>query len=71
MENRCHFMAHKAWMMVLLGVLILINATWHIVSWTLFIGLVAIIFGILALIFHGACCRNCSCGCEAKPAKKK
>jgi len=69
MEGQCHWMAHKAWMLVLLGVLILINATWYVVSWILFIGFIAIIFGILALIFHGCSCKNCTC--EAKPAMRK
>ncbi len=69
MEDQCHFMAHKAWMMVLLGVLILINTFWHIVSWAFFIGFVAVIFGILILIFHGCCCKNCAC--ESKPVMMK
>jgi hypothetical protein len=61
MEEQCHFKAHKAWMLVLLGVLILINTTWHVVTWTVLIGIVAVVFGILILIFHGACCKNCKC----------
>ncbi|MCX6741799.1 MAG: hypothetical protein NTX24_01320 [Candidatus Pacearchaeota archaeon] len=69
MESQCHLMAHKAWMLVLLGVLILINATWPIVSWTLFTGFIAIIFGILILIFHGCGCKNCAC--EAKQVIKR
>ncbi len=73
MENQGHFMMHKAWMMVLLGVLILINATWHIVSWALFIGFITVIFGILSLIVHGCCCcKNNSCKQETNmPMKKK
>ena len=71
MEGKCYFMAHKAWMMVLLGVLILINIFWVNISWAMFIGIIAIIFGILVLIFHGCCCKNCTCGQEASPIKKK
>jgi len=66
MEFQHHFIAHKAWMMVLLGVLLLINTTWMHISWGLFLGMIAIILGILTLILHG-CCRNCSCNTANKP----
>ena len=53
-----HWKAHKkmmAWKMLVLGLLVLANSAWGVVSWTNFIGILLAIAGILKLL--GPCCK--------------
>ena len=60
MENfKCH-----GWMALILGLLILVNANWSLVSWAIFVGGIIAIKGIIMLVYP------CAKSCPA-PAKKR
>jgi hypothetical protein len=56
MDMKVH-MAHKAWILLIFGILLILNAILGIVSWVIFAGIIAIIMAIVAFIAHGSCCK--------------
>ena len=55
MDEHMHHGTGKAWMLLIFGILLILNAILYVVSWIIFAGIIAIIFAIIALIAHGCC----------------
>ena len=55
-----HWKMHKkmmSWKMLVLGLLVLANATWNVVSWATFIGGLLAIAGLCKLVIPCNCCK--------------
>ena len=55
-----HWKMHKkmmAWKMLVLGLLVLANSMWNVVSWANFIGILLAISGLAKLIMPCKCCK--------------
>ena len=45
----------KAWFFLIFGVLLILNAIFSVVSWAIFIGIIAIIAAIMCFMYPGCC----------------
>lgn len=57
MDEHMHHGAGKAWMLLIFGILLILNAVLYVVSWIVFAGIIAIIFAII-LFIKSACCKG-------------
>ena len=62
MDNQMqeHWQMHKkmmAWKMLVVGLLVLVNSSWSIVSWADFIGIMLAIAGLMKLVMPSKCCK--------------
>jgi uncharacterized membrane protein HdeD (DUF308 family) len=60
MEMQGHWKMHKkmmGWTMLVLGLLVLANSSWAIISWADFVGVMIAIAGIAKLVMPCRCCK--------------
>ena len=55
MDEHMHHGAGKAWMLLIFGILLILNAALGIVSWVIFAGIIAILFAIIKFIKCASC----------------
>ena len=56
MEEHMHHHGHEAWLLLIFGVLLILNAIFNVVSWVIFAGIIAIIAAIF--FFAKGCCKE-------------
>ena len=56
MMDMNHIRMHKAWLFLIFGILLILNAIFSVVSWAIFAGIIAIIIAISLFACPG-CCR--------------
>jgi uncharacterized membrane protein len=50
-----HMHKGKGWLFLILGVLLILNALFHVVNWTIFAGIIIVIAAVFMIAKHSCC----------------